>query len=146
MAPILPLSLPLNLPLNLPLSLPEAFDSRTQDGGQAVPATPQDGRNGQEGGGQANEGSIFDAALPAVLIGAVLWFLVFAPERKARRTRQEMLGSVKKGDKIITTGGLHGRVEELKENEVVIRAGEARLTFSRSSIHEIVTAKAKSED
>ena len=61
----------------------------------------------------------------------------FAPERKARKKREEMLGALKKGDKIVTTGGLHGQIAEVRENEVIIKAGDVRLTFSRSSVHQV---------
>lgn len=70
-------------------------------------------------------------------IGAVIWFLIFAPERKARKQREEMLGALKKGDKVVTTGGLHGTIADIRENEVVIKAGDVRLTFSRTSVHQV---------
>ena len=66
-----------------------------------------------------------------------MWFLIFAPERKARKKREVMLSAVQKGDKIVTTGGMHGEVVDVKEHTVIVKAGEARLTFSRASIHEI---------
>ena len=75
--------------------------------------------------------------LPLLAIGAVVWFLIFAPERKARKKREEMLGALKKGDKVVTTGGLHGQIADVRENEVVIKCGEVRLTFSRSSVHQV---------
>jgi len=73
-----------------------------------------------------------------VAIGAVIWFLIFAPERKARKQREQMLGELKKGDKVVTTGGLHAQVVEIRENEVVLKAGETRLTYSRSAVHQVV--------
>lgn len=131
--------------IQLPLSLLEAFESTTT---QELPGTPGSGGTpggGAGEGGEAPQGSLLDALFPAVMIGAVIWFLVFAPEKKARKQRQAMLDAVQKGDKVITTGGLHGKVEEIREREVVIKAGDSRLTFSRSSIHEIVGDK-PSED
>ncbi len=70
-----------------------------------------------------------------------MWFLIFAPERKARKKREEMLGAVKKGDQVVTTGGIHGEVADVKESTVIVKAGDTRLTFSRASIHEIRQTK-----
>ena len=90
------------------------------------------------------QGNPFQSLITFALIGAVVWFLIFAPERKARKKREEMLSAVKKGDKIVTTGGMHGEVVDVKEHTVVVKAGDARLTFSRASIHEIRQPKEES--
>jgi preprotein translocase subunit YajC len=99
--------------------------------------TPTPGTGGSEGVG-ASQGSLFDTMMPFMLIGLVLWFLIFAPERKARKKRQAMLDEIKKGDKIVTTGGLHGEVAEVRDHEVVIKAGDSRFVYSRGAIQDIV--------
>ncbi len=105
-----------------------------------IPATPN--RDGSKDSGASGAGGSFlDSFLMFALIGGVIYFLIFAPERKARKTRQAMLAAVKKGDKVITTGGMHAQVADVREHEIVLKAGDVRLTFSRSAIHEIVQAK-----
>lgn len=100
------------------------------DGGQGAPAAP----------GGLNIWML-------VAIGAVIWFLIFAPERKSRKQREQMLGALKKGDKVVTTGGLHAQVVEIRENEVVLKAGDTRLTYSRSAVNQVASdAPAKADD
>jgi preprotein translocase subunit YajC len=61
-------------------------------------------------------------------IGAVFYFLILRPQGRARKQHQEMLASLKKGDEVMTAGGLIGRVKDLKEIEVG-QAKETRVTL-----------------
>lgn len=112
----------------------------TQTDGPATPGTAGAGTSG-EVPAAAPQGNPFQSLITFALIGAVVWFLIFAPERKARKKREEMLGAVKKGDQVVTTGGIHGEVADVKESTVIVKAGDTRLTFSRASIHEIRKTK-----
>ncbi|MEM9801693.1 MAG: preprotein translocase subunit YajC, partial [Planctomycetota bacterium] len=67
--------------------------------------------------------------------------LIFAPEKKARKQRQEMLDALKKGDKVVTTSGLHAEVAELRESDVVLKAGDSRFVYTRSAVAEVRSAK-----
>ncbi|HBE79815.1 MAG TPA: preprotein translocase subunit YajC [Firmicutes bacterium] len=72
-----------------------------------------------------------------ILVGffAIFYFLMIMPQRKQQKQRQAMLNSLKKGDKVITTGGLHGEVIELDEEDVRLRvADKVELKFSRSAV------------
>jgi len=76
----------------------------------------------------------------AVLIG-ILYFLIWRPQRQRERERQEMLARVKKNDHVVTTGGIHGIVTSVKDDEVTLKVDEAnnvRIRFSRSAIGAIV--------
>lgn len=117
----------------------------TPGGPVTGPVTP--GAAGSDGGttGAAAPpaGNPLQSIMMFALIGAVIWFLIFAPERKNRKKREVMLGGVKKGDKVVTTGGLHAEVAEVKEHTVTLKAGDTRLTYSRASIHEIQQPKSE---
>lgn len=53
-----------------------------------------------------------------------------------------MQSSLKKGDKIVTIGGLHGTIDSIDEKKAVIKSGDgSRLTFDRSAIREVTEAK-----
>ena len=104
-----------------------------------TPGTGADPSQTTNGTGEAP--SMFSGIWPLLLIGAIIWFLIFAPERKARKQRQEMIDGIKKGDKVITTGGLHGQIVEVGENEVTIKSGDTRLKFSRSAVNQVVASK-----
>ncbi|WP_240371033.1 preprotein translocase subunit YajC [Anoxybacteroides rupiense] len=77
--------------------------------------------------------------LPLLIMFAIFYFLLIRPQQKRQRAVQQMQANLKKGDKIITIGGLHGIIDSIDENKVVIRAGDgSRLTYDRSAIREVV--------
>ena len=76
--------------------------------------------------------------LPVVFI--IMYVLLIAPQRKKEKRRAQMLKSVKKNDKVVTIGGVHGVVKSLTEDEVVIHVDESkdiRLKLSRWGIREV---------
>jgi preprotein translocase subunit YajC len=81
--------------------------------------------------------------LPIILFFVIFYFLLLRPQQKRQRAIQQMQANLKKGDKIITIGGLHGIIDSVDEDKVVIRAGDGtRLTYDRSAVREVVTEKA----
>jgi preprotein translocase subunit YajC len=82
--------------------------------------------------------------LPIILFFVIFYFLLLRPQQKRQRAIQQMQANLKKGDKIITIGGLHGIIDSVDEDKVVIRAGDGtRLTYDRSAVREVVTDKEK---
>lgn len=78
---------------------------------------------------------------PLILMFAILYFLLIRPQQKRQKTRVAMLNSIKKNDKVVTIGGLHGTVVELTDDTVVLRVNDAtKLTFDRSAVNSIVSA------
>lgn len=76
-----------------------------------------------------------------VIMFAVLYFLMIRPQQKRQKKTASMLNSLKKGDKIVTIGGLHGTVMELNDDTVIVRVNDAtKLTFDRSAIRTIASA------
>ena len=96
------------------------------------------GASGGEEGGGAPAPSLLDGMFPFLAIGLVLWFLIFAPEKKARKKRQEMLDAIKKGDRVVTTSGLHGEVMAVRADEIDLSAGGSKFTYSRAAVNEII--------
>lgn len=96
------------------------------------------------GGGS---GGWVGALLPFVLMFAVFYFLLIRPQQKKQKTRNALLSSLKKGDKISTIGGMHGTIAELTDDTVVLRVNDTtRITFERSAINTVLhSAPAKGE-
>jgi preprotein translocase subunit YajC len=70
---------------------------------------------------------------------AIFYFLLIRPQQRQRRDRDAMLKSVKRGDKVVTSGGLHGTVVGLSEHTFVLKvADQVKLEFERSAIGRIV--------
>ena len=73
----------------------------------------------------AGTGSMVSAFLPFVLIIAVMYFLMIRPQKKKEKLKQEMLSQLIVGDKILTIGGIHGKIVSVKDDILVIETGEA---------------------
>ena len=73
-------------------------------------------------------------------IFAIFYFLLIRPQQKQKRDRETMLSSVKKGDRVVTSGGLHGTVVGLSETTVTLKVADSvRLDFDRSAVGRILT-------
>ena len=119
----------------LPLTPMLPQEIQTPPEGSSAISTPRPGDEETNGG---DAPSLLDGMLPFLMIGLVLWMLIFGPEKKARKKRQAMLDAVQKGDKVITTSGLHAEVVAVREHEVDVTAGGSRFTYSRAAINEIL--------
>ena len=74
-------------------------------------------------------------------IFAIFYFLLIRPQQKQKRDREAMLSSVKIGDRVVTSSGLHGTVVRLNENTVTLKVADSvRLDFDRSAVGRIVPA------
>jgi preprotein translocase subunit YajC len=89
---------------------------------------------------EAPSGGLLGTQLvPLVLIFVLFFFLLILPERKKQKHRQKMLDALKKGDRVVTSGGLHGTVVSATSDLVVLQAAEnVRLRFSRTAIQGVV--------
>ena len=84
------------------------------------------------GGGQANPLAAF---MPLILIFVIFYFLLIRPQQKKQKAQQLMLAGVKKGDKIITTGGIHGIVTNVKDNIITVKIAEnVKIDLSKSCV------------
>ncbi len=93
-------------------------------------------------GGAAQGGSMMTTFITFGLIIAIFYFLLIRPQRKRDKETREMLDSIKKGDKVVSIGGIHGTVMVVKENAVVVKVDDnTRLEFSRNAISSIVQPK-----
>lgn len=91
----------------------------------------------REGG---NAGLIFFGQM--VLIVAIFYFLLLRPQAKERQRHEEMLQNLKKGDEIVTNGGLIGKVVHVEDNRLTVRTGEnTRVTVDRTRIAAVVSGK-----
>lgn len=77
--------------------------------------------------------------LPLILMFVLFYFLLIRPQQKRQKAVQSMQSSLKKGDKIVTIGGLHGFIDSIDDNKAVIKCGDgSRLTYERSAIRDVV--------
>jgi len=90
-------------------------------------------------GGGAGGSDLFIQFLPFVLIFVIMYFLIIRPQQQRAKTHREMIQSVRRGDTVVTSGGLIGKVTKViddKEVQVEIAEG-TRVRLTRGSIAEI---------
>jgi preprotein translocase subunit YajC len=75
---------------------------------------------------------------PLIFIFIIFYFLLIRPQKKQERQRQEMLKNIAKNDEVITTGGIHGTIVNIKDKTVVLRVDEnTRIEVERSCIGQV---------
>ena len=100
---------------------------------------------GAPAGGEGSPGSSLFSFLPLVAIVAIFYFLILRPQNKKQKETQKMLSALKKGDRVVTIGGIHGVIQSAKESTVIIKVDEnVKLEFSRSAVAS-VSSQAKDE-
>lgn len=87
------------------------------------------------GGTGGTGGGSFGAFIPLILMFAIFYFLLIRPQQKKAKMHKQMLASVKKGDKVVSSGGLHGVITGIADDVVTMEiAPKVRVKVSRGSI------------
>lgn len=78
--------------------------------------------------------------LPILIMFVAMWFILIRPAQKRQKATAQMQSSLKRGDKVVTIGGLHGEVDAIEDSAVVIIVdGNTRLKFERQAIGRVIT-------
>lgn len=81
------------------------------------------------------QGSSWSGILMIVLIFVIFWLFFIRPQNKRAKEQQKFRENLQKGDKVVTIGGIHGKVEEVKEHTVVISVDHnTKIEFEKSAI------------
>lgn len=76
--------------------------------------------------------------IPMLGVFAIFYFVMIGPERKQRKKREEMLKQIKKGDKVMTTGGMFGTVAAVADDSITLLVADGvRLKFTRAAIQSV---------
>ncbi|MBQ8690261.1 MAG: preprotein translocase subunit YajC [Phascolarctobacterium sp.] len=79
--------------------------------------------------------AMINAVLTFFLIGGIFYFMLWKPQKKQQQERQNLLNSLKKGDKIITIGGIYGTITDISERTVKVEVAEGvEVTMVRSAV------------
>ena len=98
-------------------------------------AMGQGGAGGQGAGG-------FSGFIPLILMFVIFYFLLIRPQQKKTKEHREMITNLKKGDRIITSGGIHGRITGLDDTTLTVEiADKVRVKVARNNVgHKIPTS------
>ena len=94
------------------------------------------------GSGQQGSGAISVFVLQIAAFIAIFYFILIRPQRQQQKRHDEMLKQVKRGDEVVTSGGVVGEVVHVKDDLVTIKSGEARLVIERRAIAKLNTSTA----
>lgn len=79
---------------------------------------------------------MYQMLITFVLMFAIFYFLIIRPQQKKQKERNQMLLNLKKGDKVVTIGGIHGTIVELTDDTCVLLLNDStKMTFDRSAIN-----------
>jgi preprotein translocase subunit YajC len=91
---------------------------------------------------QQGEGGGPGFLVPLIMVFVIFYFLVFRPQQKQSKERKELLGNLKAGDRVVTSGGLHGKITSVTDTIVILEiADRVRVKVSRNQISGISEVK-----
>lgn len=100
---------------------------------------------------QASANPLFGTLFMYVAIAAIFYFILWRPQQRQRKQHEQTIRSLKRGDEIVTAGGIVGEVVNIKElaagqvsaeDQITIRSGESRLVVERGRIARVATTRA----
>jgi len=82
--------------------------------------------------------------IPLLLIIVIFYFFLIRPQNKKQKQTERMLAALKKGDKVITIGGIHGVISSVKDNTVIVKVDDdCKIEFNRSAISTVELSDAE---
>jgi len=99
---------------------------------------------GQSGAaGQGAQGG-FTAFIPLILMFVIFYFLLIRPQQKKTKEHREMISNLKKGDRIITAGGIYGRITGIDDTTVTLEiADKVRIKMARQNVAALLQSAAQ---
>ena len=95
------------------------------------------------GGAQGDGGSIVPTLMMFAAITLIFYFMIIRPQARRQKEHQKMLAELKKGDKVVTSSGIHGTIVDTEENAFIIRvADNVNLKFDKAAVTGTATAPA----
>ena len=81
--------------------------------------------------------------LPLIIIAVLFYFLLIRPQQKKQKEHEKLVSGVKTGDKVVTAGGIHGIVANVKDSTFLVKvADNVKIEFDKSAITSVTKAEA----
>ena len=102
------------------------------------------GQSGTAAGQQGAGG--FSSFIPLILMFVIFYFLLIRPQQKKAKEHREMISKLKKGDRIITSGGIHGRITAVGDTTMTVEiADKVRIKMARGNVATLLTPAAQAQ-
>jgi preprotein translocase subunit YajC len=97
------------------------------------------------------EGSPFGAFVPIILITGIFYFLLIRPQQKQKKKLEKMIKAIEKGDSVVTSGGLHGKVAGVTDDVLTLDIGgvkgeRIKVKVARGRIENVESASKKGDE
>jgi len=97
--------------------------------------TGQEPGGGEPAGDDGGSSNPFGGLLPIFVIGIIFWVLLIGPERKARKKQEQVRKELKKGDEVMTTGGLFGKIAAIDGEKITLQIADGvRVKYLRQAV------------
>lgn len=101
---------------------------------------------GQTGGQGAQAGGGLAGFLPIIILFVIFYFLLIRPQQKKAKEHREMISALKKGDRIITSGGIYGTIVNLDETKIGLEIAEkVKIKITRGNVAALASQTAPAE-
>ncbi|MGI5076382.1 preprotein translocase subunit YajC [Treponema maltophilum] len=95
----------------------------------------------------AQQGGILGMVLPIALIFVIFYVFIIRPQNKKQKETQKMIDALKKGDKVVTIGGIHGVISSVKDQTIIVKVDDdAKIEFTRSAVASVIVDKPAKEE
>lgn len=95
---------------------------------------------GQPAGGAAPAGGGLAGFLPIIILFAIFYFLLIRPQQKKAKEHREMIGNLKKGQRIVTSGGIYGTIVSLDDTTIGLEIAEkVKIKISRGNVAALIS-------
>lgn len=79
--------------------------------------------------------AMLNALWPFVLMGGIFYFMLWKPQKQEQKKRQDLLNNLKKGDKVVTIGGIYGTISQISEKRISLEVAEnVHIEMSRNAV------------
>jgi len=98
-------------------------------------------------GGAGGEGaSGFTGFIPLILMFVIFYFLLIRPQQKKTKEHRQMVANLKKGDRVVTSGGIHGRITGMDDTTLTVEiADKVRVKVARGNVSAVTPAATQSQ-
>ncbi|HUV49731.1 MAG TPA: preprotein translocase subunit YajC [Anaerolineae bacterium] len=99
-----------------------------------------------QGGAAGGQGGGFASFIPLVLMFVIFYFLLIRPQQKKQKEHRSMVGNLKNGDRIITSGGIHGRITSVSDDTLTIEvADKVRVKINRTNVSALLQSSSQAQ-
>jgi preprotein translocase subunit YajC len=80
--------------------------------------------------------------VPFIFIFIIMYFVMFRPQKKRQEQQQKLISTLKTGDRVVTNGGIHGLISNVKETTVIVKvADNVKIEMEKSAITTVVSTQ-----